>query len=91
MASHNTHGRDPPRWIKAFYKLLAAGRLAASWLPELIILYEIIREEEGEEKARNWLIEEISRSIKPSMAHKFYLIVYAFHRAWKLWQSTSSL
>ena len=71
------------KWFATLYRLMAAGRYLHIWLPELIILYERILAEEGEEKAREWVIKELLLSIQPSLAFRVYQIGRVFYLIWK--------
>lgn len=91
MSQQRDQQSRPPRkkWVTIVYRLLAAGRYAAMWLPELIILYEITLNEEGEEKAKDWLIKELSLSIKPSLALRLYRLVRVVYLAWEAYRKVA--
>jgi hypothetical protein len=74
--------RLPPRWATNLYRFLAVGRYAVIWLPELVILYDLIVEEEGESKAQDWLMKELALSISPSLSLRLFRLYRAAHLAW---------
>lgn len=83
-----SHNRDekrrfPFRWATQIYGLLAAGRYAAHWLPELLTLYSIVSDENSPEDADQWLLDELKASICPSLLFRVFLIASKLHKVWK--------
>ncbi|KTR02289.1 hypothetical protein NS365_22020 [Aureimonas ureilytica] len=74
--------RSPRKWVTKIYQTLAVGRYALHWLPELLILYSIIQDEDGDEAAKDWLLKELALAVKPSMAHRLYLIYRVVSKLW---------
>jgi hypothetical protein len=81
----NTRPPDlPPWWVRLFYRYLAAGRYAAEWLPELLVFYDQMVAEDGEDAAFNWAVKELALFIKPSIAARMLWILRFAHRVWKI-------
>jgi hypothetical protein len=57
------------------YELLATGRYARDWLPEFLIGFAEIFENQGEDAATRWALEELTRSFGPSVNHRIYRLV----------------
>ena len=90
MVQENSPEPRPPRkWVTTLYRSLAAGRYAALWLPELIELYGKIVEEEGEENAQKWLIDELSMSIRPSLVLRLYKLFRLLYLAWEAYRKVA--
>jgi hypothetical protein len=66
--------RHPPRWLSATYRLLATGRYAVLWLPELFILYDLALEEDGEDNATEWALKELTTAFGPGLGRKVHLL-----------------
>lgn len=79
-------GPASPEGNSRLYRLLAAGRYAASWLPELIVLYDLVRAEEGEEAASNWLKNELLHTLKPALAMRLYIVMKLLHVGLKMYR-----
>lgn len=79
--------QSPPKWgTKWAYRLLAAGRYAALWAPELWALYKQMLDDEGEQKANEWLMRELLHSVGPSIAIRVYRVlrvIYAAYTAYR--------
>ena len=75
--------RHLPNWVSVVYRALAAGRYAAIWLPELLRLYDMIVEEDGEKEAADWLLKELALSIKPSFLLTVFKLVRLANRWWR--------
>jgi hypothetical protein len=67
---------------------LAAGRYAVEWLPEFLILFDQIVDEDGEEAAFDWALRELMLSLKPSLAVRIERALRFVHRVWKIYQRT---
>jgi hypothetical protein len=80
MESGNRH---PPNWVSIVYRALAAGRYAIIWLPELLRLYGMIVEEDGADKAKDWLLKELALSVKPSLLLTFFKLIRLAQRWWR--------
>jgi hypothetical protein len=74
--------RLPHRWAEYLYRSLAVGRYAVVWLPELVILYESILLEDGEDAAQDWLMKELALSISPSLTLRFFRLYRAARLVW---------
>jgi hypothetical protein len=72
------------------YRFLAAGRYALIWLPEFLILYDIVVKEEGEQEARDWAIRELSISIRHSLAVRVYRLLRVGYLAWQAYRKVAS-
>jgi len=77
--------RHPPRWMTQAYRMLAAGRYALEWLPELIKLYELTVDENGDEEGDRWLLEELALTISPRL---IFLVIKLAKFVYKIWRST---
>lgn len=78
--------RFPPRWVTVLYKTLAVGRYAALWLPELLDLYSKISAEEGEERANEWLVDELSSSAWPSLTYRIFKLLRVVYLTWEAYR-----
>lgn len=61
--------RFPRKWVAKAYRLMAAGRYALQWLPELIRLYQLTVEEDGEEKGIWWWVGELALTVSPRILY----------------------
>ena len=75
----------PPKWVSRLYGWLSYGRYASDWLPEFIICYQQILDQDGEEQALEWALQELLRTLKPAAAARIYRLVRLIHWAWKLY------
>lgn len=75
-----------PWWLRILYRYLAAGRYATQWLPELLILYDQMVVEDGEDAAFNWAVNELALVIKPSIAARMLWILRLAHGIWKTYR-----
>jgi hypothetical protein len=69
------------------YKALAAGRYAAEWLPEFLILYDTVVVEEGDDAAHDWAIGEFKRSLRPASAARALWILRLARVIWKVYRA----
>jgi hypothetical protein len=82
--------RPPPKkWFTTVFRVLAAGKYAALWVPEFLHLYEQIVREEGEGGAFNWALREIGYSIKPSLALRVYRVLRVVYLGWKAYRKVA--
>ena len=86
MSRRDKKVRHPPKWVANVYRLLAAGRFSARWLPEFLILYDLYVLEEGEEAANNWALKELALSIKPALALRFLGLFRLVFKAWEIYR-----
>jgi len=74
-----------PPWATRAMRALSTGRYASSWVYEVAEVYCAVLKEEGQEQARTWLFEELSRTIGASFAerlHRAFQIGSLAYRAW---------
>lgn len=87
MAQEREGENPPPRkWVRIVYRTLAAGRYAVYWLPELLILYDLIVSEEGKEAADEQLMQELINAIGPSIGVRVYRVLRLFYSMWKAYR-----
>ena len=79
-------GRSPHKRLRRVYRLLAAGRYAALWLPEFIAAYDIILCTEGEAAAKDWALRELSCSVAPSVSIRLYRLFRFVYLAWEVYR-----
>ena len=79
----------PPKLVSRLYSWLAYGRYASEWLPEFLIRYEQILDENGEEQALEWAMQELLATLRPAAAARIYRFVRLIHLAWKLYNKFS--
>lgn len=89
MPKRKERHRPPPKWATQLYRLLAAGRYAAEWLPELLRLYNSILDEKGPDEARKWLLKELKLSVRFSIALRLAAIVHLIYRLWRTYNKVS--
>jgi len=82
--------RKPSRWDQHLYRLIAAGRYAADWLPEFLYLYGIILSEEGEDAASEWVQRELLYSFKAGAQARFLWIIRLGYSIWRIYQRAKS-
>lgn len=82
----NGQKHAPKGWIQKLYGLMAAGRYASEWLPEFLILYEMIAQEDGEDEAVDWVLRELSLTWRPSTVAHCMHIARIGYRAWRAYR-----
>jgi hypothetical protein len=78
--------RPPRKWVTRLYQMLSAGRYAAAWSVEFLILYELNAHEHGQEKADLWALEELALTLKPSIAYRIYRLFRVIYSGWRLYR-----
>jgi hypothetical protein len=78
--------RPPRKWVTRIYQKLAAGRYAAEWLVEFLIMYERMIQENGQEQADLWALEEIVLTLRPSIAYKAFKLLRMMYLGWKAYR-----
>lgn len=87
MKKDNEGGPPPSRkWAEKAYRLLAVGRYAVWWLPELMYLYESYVSDEGKEAADTWLLRELLHSVGPSIGGRVYRVLRALNTTWRVYK-----
>lgn len=81
--SNNPH---PRKWARVAYRILATGRYAAYWLPELYRLYDAYIDSEGQTAADEWMVRELLESVSPSIALRLYRVVRFLHFVWRFYR-----
>lgn len=74
----------PPlkKWVARVYGLMAAGRYAALWGPELWEAYKLYFHEDGEHGANQWLMRELVHSVGPALGIRLYRVLRVFYAAY---------
>jgi hypothetical protein len=86
MSKEVNQPRRPHKWVTQAYRILAAGRYAAIWLPEFLALYEIVMREEGGEAADDWAQRELLHSFGPSLALRVLKLVRVLYLGWEAYR-----
>lgn len=62
--------KRPPGWTRGLYRLMAFGRWASEWLPELLDLYQDQVGQDGSGGAWIWLLKELAITAKAVTAER---------------------
>ncbi len=77
---------QPRKWLLQAYRLLAAGRYAALWLPELMHLYDLVLREQGQHEADKLVLNEVMDAVPWSTWLRFYRLFRLAYAGWKLYR-----